>query len=155
MMRPLALVRISGACFDEEVCCTEEQLIRILRAIEEVTAPLYWHVADLSTLEPVIRDAGLDGGHPILVGSIVDMKRLVRGSAQLLSGVFLATTVCAPDAEFAGEFRTEDEPFRDIGRALLEIRAFDTSYFEIYGTNVDVVEELGQRFRVPLIGVSE
>lgn len=45
------------------------------------------------------------------------------------------------------KLETEDEPFRAINCSgvIMELRTFDTSYFEIYSENLKIIEKLAQR----------
>lgn len=47
---------------------------------------------------------------------------------------------------------TEDEPFRslDLNGVLIEIRAFDTSYFEIYSENKILMERLAELYNAKI-----
>lgn len=46
------------------------------------------------------------------------------------------------------ELETEDKPFRSIAcdGVFLEIRAFDTSYFEIYSEDKEIIEKISRHF---------
>ena len=47
-------------------------------------------------------------------------------------------------------FETDDESFRDIGDAIFEIRAFDTTLFEIYATDYDLISKIAEKFQVKI-----
>ena len=50
------------------------------------------------------------------------------------------------------ELETEDEPFRPINAngILIEIRAFDTTYFEIYSDNKELIIKISKIYNVKI-----
>jgi hypothetical protein len=50
------------------------------------------------------------------------------------------------------ELETEDEPFRSIDCAgvLIEIRAFDTTYFEIYSEGIELIKNISKIYNVDI-----
>ena len=79
------------------------------------------------------------------VGNTRDLIAICQHVDQFLSGVFFAFTKDVGD-QLNEEFETEDESFRDIGDAVLEIRAFDTTYFRIYTNDYDLVHKIAEKF---------
>jgi hypothetical protein len=45
---------------------------------------------------------------------------------------------------------TEGKPFDDLGAAKIEIRAFDTTYFEIYTNNRELIDPIAIYFGVEI-----
>lgn len=143
-MKPKLSLRLSPDCFgfDNRTICTGDQLKQLLL---ELTATLVWYGADITGLFPSSSILANSEQHcPQRLGNSLRLINLVEDIDQFFSGVFLGMA----SGDEAGELSlsTEDEEFRDIGNALIEIRAFDTSYFEIYSSDSNLIQRLKQKF---------
>jgi hypothetical protein len=68
----------------------------------------------------------------VKIGKAQELIQIASQIDQLFSGIFIAIPENIFDPDLNGEFDTEDDPTEDLGDAVIEIRAFDTSYFEVY-----------------------
>jgi hypothetical protein len=109
-----------------------------------------WYGADIEISGKLPFKLGLDGWIPKKIGDISNLIKLSQNVDQFLSGVFFALPKDIGKL-WNREFSTEDEPFRDIEDAILEIRAFDTTYFEIYSSNLEIIESLARYFSLEII----
>jgi hypothetical protein len=100
----------------------------------------------------------LSRGQKAVVGSLIyylrngaslsthELQRLCEQSDQFLSGIFLALPQGSPVPEEYHGMITEDEPTTDIGGAVAELRAMDTSYFELYFSNPEIRNVLQMKY---------
>ncbi|MBL8918550.1 MAG: hypothetical protein JNJ54_06785 [Myxococcaceae bacterium] len=129
-MRPLDRVRLGPEAFGSVACCLGEQLVALLRAIEELRPNLKWFVADAQTLGsfPVPRREPT----PMLIGDARALIQAAQEVDQFESGVFAGVPPAIARPAFrAGGLFTEDDEAADLGDAVVEVRAFDTSYWTI------------------------
>jgi hypothetical protein len=141
MTKPTYLVKIAG----KDVDCLGEQLVAILETIQPYLNGVIWYASDVlaTTKPPFILD--YKKFTPKRVGATTDMITVSHQVDQFLSGVFFALPNDEGD-QLNEEYGTEDEEFRDMRDAVLEIRAFDTSYFEIYANDFDLIHKISRGF---------
>lgn len=124
--------------------CLGKQLVSILEVLNPLFKPT-WYVADVEINGPMHFKFGLEGWIPKRLGNTLEVIKLAQGVDQFLSGVFFALPMDVGPT-WNREFATEDDLFRDLEEAILEIRAFDTSYFEIYTSDLQIIETLQKYF---------
>lgn len=122
-------------------CCLGIQLASI---VELLPGDWEWYSADV---DPV-NDTDLSESSVSLVGSSADLVQQVSRIDQLESGVFLAVANAGGPPRFRSEVLTDDPLDSDIGDALLEIRAFDTSYFDVIVRDRHCLRRLLDRYDV-------
>lgn len=149
--KPQGVIRLTGQQINNQlVSCTGPQLVKILQVLEEHTNNYDWFTADISTNNTPPSEF-IDGEEPYRVG---DTQRLIQLSLlvdQYFSGLFLAVPRGIEDPQWLGYFETESEPTTELGCAVLEIRAFDTSYFEIYCSELETLQALSRYFSLSKI----
>ena len=151
MAKAKVLTRIRGHQIDgQNVCCTGTQLISILKVLENPLAECSWYVVDISTNHPL---PGIFKAlhEPIRLGNTSTLIKACKRCDQFLTGIFLAVPDRVKHPTWSRIFDTLDEPFGDLGPAVLEIRAFDTTYFEIYSSDTESVQMLCDRFASQLV----
>jgi hypothetical protein len=145
-MRSHEIIHIGPEAFGSEVCCLGEQLVELVRTIAELHRDLKWYVADVQTIGLALtsrRDPV-----PSLIGDTEAVVQAAREVEQFENGVFLGV----PDSLDRPAFRhggiwTDDEDDADLGDALVEVRAFDTSYWLIATADTELATRVVQRFR--------
>ena len=135
------LVRITG----KDAACLTEQLVCILQTIEPFIKDVVWYIADLDADRTPPDILKYKECTPKRVGQTGDLILLSQKVHQFLSGVFLALPNDQGDL-LNCEYGTEERAFRDMGDAVLEIRAFDTSYYEFYSNNFDLIHKISRNF---------
>ena len=144
MTKPNYLIDVQ---WEGGVNCLGEQLIEILDFIELYPAikDAIWYASDLdsSPIPECIRKFG--DFIPKKVGNTRDLITICQHVDQFLSGIFLAFSKDVGD-HLNEEFGTEDKEFRDIGDAVLEIRAFDTTFLEVYTNDYNLVHKIAEKF---------
>ncbi|MDN3506643.1 MAG: hypothetical protein P0S96_05390 [Simkaniaceae bacterium] len=132
MFNPKYRKEITSEHFKEEFACTGAQLISVVESLKGRLSSHVWYGADL-------RGAGHGGLQRI--GADSELIEYCSKVDQFLSGVFLCIDSRYTSQNFQEiALETEDPPFRpiDCEGVLLEIRAFDTSYFEIYSEDQEL-----------------
>ncbi|MBI1927087.1 hypothetical protein HYR99_22945 [Candidatus Poribacteria bacterium] len=151
MAKAKALTRIRGHQIDgQPVCCTGTQLISILKVLENQLSECSWYVADISTNHPlpVIFQTNTE---PTRLGNTATVITACQQCDQFLTGIFLAVPDIVTHPRWSRIFETLDEPFGDVGPAVLEIRAFDTTFFEIYSSDKERLQTLCDKFASQLV----
>jgi len=131
---------------DKSAACLGSQLIELAHFFEQAAPFCTWHAADLDCYgNDHLRE--FSGYSLKKLGGYKELIQLSEHTVQFLSGVFIAANHSG-EMEKAIEVSTEDERFRpiDCDDVLIEIRAFDTSYFEVYSAFTPLLEELSNHF---------
>lgn len=143
----LYLLRINGRLIDgESVSCTGKQLRELLVQVEPWVRSCEWYILDVMANNSIDLLTYDTRGQQTLSGEA--LRDVCARVDQFLSGIFLAVPSGLSQPKLQLDVVTEDEPSSDIGDALLEIRAFDTSYFEIYTPLLELAERLHQLYKV-------
>lgn len=110
--------------------CLGWHIAEVVRAVSAARPSLTWYVADIQTSGyqfPV-------GGQaiPSFIGGADTLVTMALRVDQFESGVFVGV----PDNILYPQFRegglwTEDDELADLGDALIEIRAFDTTFISV------------------------
>lgn len=122
--------------------CSGEQLALLLCEIEKIKNNIVWFASDFSWKTGCIGE----NGHPEKLGSSDKTIDTLRSVEQFFSGVLLGFDANKLPVSFAKHRFTEDERFIDNQDAYVEIRLFDTSYFEVYFSEKGSITGLGKRF---------
>lgn len=150
MFNPSYKIVLMPKCFPEDnVICLGSQLITIVNVLKDFLPDHEWYGADVDAVGKDINKIDLKSFRLNYIGSDFSLIQYCSGIDQFIWGVF----VCADSNSFpknvqGQEVETEDEPFRSIPCTgiLLEIRAFDTSYFEIYSDNEKIIDLVHEKF---------
>lgn len=156
MFDPHYLIILDAEAFpSNEFLCLGTQLQSITEATQKLTKPLSWLAADVHAVSPVPKILGINSFKLKKVGNTNSLISACQNIHQFLSGVFLGTEnplqenrhliSCCMD--------TEDPQFRpcSIPGAVIEIRTFDTSYFEIYSENKILIESLSHTYGAKIV----
>ncbi len=125
--------------------CTGAQIAAVMRETEHLTGDLVWFVADAEQNSGMPLPLPIEGRTPMEVGVTAVATAFVETVDQFTAGVFLAVPQQRLPVSWH-EVRTEDEPYRDIGDAIIEIRAFDTSYLLLYAHDEKYLRAVAQSF---------
>lgn len=145
----LYLLRVAGEFIDQESSsCTGKQLKELINQVQPWVRGCVWHILDIKTNNAVDVPAS-DDGQEVKISTDV-LSDFCSRVDQFLSGILLAVPSDLSRPHLNLDAITEDEPSTDIGDALLEIRAFDTSYFEIYTPIPELAEKLHCLFGIEI-----
>jgi hypothetical protein len=144
---PRYCIRLKGIDISEnEISCTGKQFLTILEILSKNLNGCVWYGADIEVI-PFNSNWGLYRDRlPKLIGKLDQLINYSQNVEQFYSGVFLCVCADKDIYEWGGEFDTEDESYRGIGAAAVEIRAFDTTYFEIYSSDLSLITEVSNHF---------
>ncbi len=133
-MAPRFIVRIGARAFQgTRVACLGNDVASVLKAAGEVRHDLVWYAADVAALGPSMVSECRP--QPELIGQTSSVVQACLRVSQFTSGVFAGVPAGIPEPRFrAGGLWTEDSEDADIGDALVEVRAFDTTYIRSTGS---------------------
>ncbi len=147
MTKTSCFLKISGQEINASILsCTGEQLALIVDCLREKLSEYDWYSADVSTMSLNKQWEIYKGESPKLIGNSTKLIKLSEITDQFTSGVFLAANKKYRFVDFYNTYETEDKQFIDIEFCELEIRAFDTSYFEIYSIERKFIDVLAEKF---------
>lgn len=138
--------------FPEEAVCLGSQLKDIVKKLNGLIDAHIWLCADIDALSPIPKKLGIDSFQLQKIGNDYSLINLCENIDQFLSGVFIAVRENL-NLEYSSLYiDTEDEQFRSINLegVLIEIRAFDTSYFEIYSEDMLLIKKLAEIYNVKI-----
>ncbi len=153
MPQPIYLAKLTGWDINSQTTsCTGEQLVVILRNIELNAKDCKWFAADISLSSGKIpKDLKEDNEpYPVLMGETIELIELVSSIDQFTSGVFFALKSDVKPIFPSDPILTEDDRFRYIRDSVFEIRAFDTTYFEIYSARKEFLAWSWEVFHVEI-----
>lgn len=140
-------IRLSREYFQNEICCLGEQFAQLLTCIQQETAQLSWYVFDVFGSS----NQSLDTLFPrpyCEINSTVDLIKMVDEIVQFHSGVFIGI-----NKDKNVEWNIDRLPETEEGEGLqhpnaeIEIRPFDTTYFEIYGVDSNIENKILSCFK--------
>lgn len=149
----LDIIRITGKQIKgESICCTGAQLRELLDQISSWVNDCAWYLSDVK----------INNSAKICIAGELQKQRLSSEALsnlcsqvdQFLSGIFLAVPTKIVKPRLNSGILTEDEPSSDLGDAILEIRAFDTSYFELYTADDKLANYVVKLYQADLIKAS-
>jgi hypothetical protein len=109
---------------------------------------LCWYVADVQATGHQIPE--WQTSSPTRITDVADMLQLIEKIDQFEGGVFVGVPIAIVEPSFReGGLWTEDEEFADLGDAVIEIRAFDTSYVTVASTDAQVVRRIERSLYTP------
>ena len=144
LMRPSNIVHLGPDIFRSVTSCLGEQLVSLLRIIQEVHPDLKWYAADVDANGPLPVPRGEPT--PILIGDATALIEIAHRVNQFNSGVFVGVPSRIEKPTFrAGGLWTEDEDAAELGDATIEVRAFDWSYWSIATADPNLAQSIRQR----------
>ena len=144
-MKPRRVVHFYPKAFGSAVVGLPWQLAELVATIENVHPGLRWYVADAQTIGPF----PLSHREPraTLAGDSDALIRAIARVEQFESGVFAGVPGELDHPAFrSGGLWTEDEEKADLGDAIVEIRAFDTSCWSVGTNDAEILSSVVRRF---------
>lgn len=134
----------------DDFICLGSQLIYIVNSIKELLPRHVWYGADVDAVGRGWKKYNLNNIKLNVIGSDLQFIEYCSEIEQFIWGVFLCI-----DSNWLPEnieLETEDSPFRSIpcNGVLIEIRAFDTSYFELYSDNKVLMKKISKIYNVEI-----
>lgn len=154
MFEPKYLIRLDKKAFShDQVVCLGSQLKSIIKSLSELIEPHVWFGADVDAISPIPKKLGVDSFQLRKIGNSHSLINLCENIDQFLSGVFIAVKEKNQNFKCSDLcVETEDEQFRsfNLDGILIEIRAFDTSCFEVYSDNSILIEALSKIYKTKI-----
>jgi hypothetical protein len=143
--QPAFIRRFTAEDFQSDLCCLGEQLVELLSCIKK-TSHLSWYVFDAlgGCTQPVEDLFAKPMGYFENADELIEQ---VKHVVQFESGVFIGINPNTR-AEWNLEYLPETEEIEGLQHesAEIEIRAFDFSYFEVYGADKRIENDLNACF---------
>lgn len=144
-MQPRRVIHLKAASFGDRFVGLGSQLVKLLQVIESMQPELQWYGGDLEAVPTLSMKQ--EEPEPTLIGGTRDLVSIAHGVDQFLAGVFAGVIGSAQEPSFRDRgFWTEDDDDADLGDAIVEIRAFDTSYWIIGVAEERLAEAILSRF---------
>lgn len=155
MFEPKYLIRLDNKAFlPEQVVCLGSQLKSVIKNLSELIEAHVWFCADVDAISPIPKKLEINSGQLKKLGHNSSLINLCENIDQFLSGVFIAIIEKNENLKIPNlHIGTEDEQFRpleDLDGVLVEIRAFDTSYFELYSEDAILMKKLSKIYDVKI-----
>ena len=143
------VLRLSGEAVNgRRLCGLGSQLARIVTLASAVLGEVVWYGADVEIVGNSSLASLISSPAPYPVGQSRQLVAFAESVDQFLRGVFLAVKVEKSHPQFRSYVDTEDPVDADLGDAILEVRAFDTTCFEMLTKDKGVADSLAQAFGV-------
>ena len=134
----------------DKVVCLGSQMISIINFLKHILEPHTWYGADIDAFGKGVKKFTLDPKYIKKIGTDASLIKICSEIDQFLSGLFFAIqNKYSVQKSIALNISTEDEPFRplNIEGILIEIRTFDTSYFEFFSEDEIIIKKLSNKFK--------
>ena len=150
MFNPKYRVLLTSKGFpSDNAICLGTQLISIITFLKDFLPKHIWYGADVDAVGKGSTKIDVNDIQLNLIGTDLEFIQYCSEIDQFIWGVFLCVDRDYSLQNIQGvQLETEDESFRPISceGVFLEIRAFDTSYFEIYSGKVGIIDEISKKF---------
>lgn len=142
----VSTITLSGEQINgDRICCTGDQLATVLKGLKPLLKDEQWFITDIAANHVFTLARTPTESNVVNIGGIEDLIHFALQIDQFLSGIFLAVPSHL-HPNWNRSFDTEGEPTNDLGDAILEIRAFDTSYFELHTSTPQLLDVLHASF---------
>lgn len=145
--KPTFILRLSGEQFRSEIVCLGKQLVQILACIQDETSNFTWVAFDVfgSSNQPS------EVLFPKPYSEILSTDELILKAKEIVqfhSGVFIGIRKGSKEIEWEIDILPETEESEGLQHpeAEIEIRPFDTSYFEIFGMDIAIGNKIKSSF---------
>jgi hypothetical protein len=154
MFNPKFRVTVTSDSFpQDEVICLGTQLISIIISIKNVLPEHIWYGADVDAFGKSRIKYNLNDTQLNIIGTDLQFIEYCYEIDQFIWGVFLCINKNFLPQNIQGvELSTEDESFRPIAcdGVLIEIRAFDTTFFEIYSEDKNLISKISKIYNIEI-----
>lgn len=135
--------------YPSTVICSGSQLISIINFLETKLPPHTWYSIDIDAIGSKGQPYNPESNIIKKIGTSSSLKKICTEVDQFLSGVFFAIDNAKNYESISIEVNTEEKPFRilNIEGVFLEIRAFDTSFFDFFSEDAQILKELCTHFK--------
>ncbi len=150
MFKPKYRLLITKKSFPlDEFSCLGTQLVSIVSFLKELLSEHVWYRASVDAIGNGSREFNANDFKLTRIGTDQEITKYCSEIDQFIWGVFLCINSNIPSESIQEiEVEAEDKPFRPIAcdGIILEIRAFDTSFFTIYSEDENIINSLSEKF---------
>jgi len=154
MFNPKYRILLTSKYFPEDgVVGLGTQLISIINTIESYLTPHLWYGADVEAVGKGATKHGLNNIQLRGIGTDLQFIEYCSEIEQFIWGVFLCIDKNFSSQNIQGiELETEDKSFRSRNAKgiLIEIRAFDTTYFCIYTEKIELITKISEIYNIEI-----
>jgi hypothetical protein len=154
MFKPKYRILLSSKCFPpDKFICLGKQLISIVNFIKNLLPQHIWYGADVEAVGKGAQNCNLNSVKLNAIGTDSQFIEYCSGIEQFIWGEFLCVDSNYLSQNITNvELETEDESFRPINcdGVLVEIRTFDTTFFEIYFESIELVDKISKTYNVDI-----
>ncbi len=152
MFNPKYRVLLTSKCFPEnKFICLGRQLISLINLLGNFLPNHTWYGADVDAIGKGAMKHNLNNPQLSMIGTDSEFIKYCTNIQQFIWGVFVCIDSHISTQKIqATKLETEEEPFRPIScdGVLIEIRAFDTTFFDIYSENLQFIQQLSNIYDV-------
>lgn len=125
-----------------EFWCMGNRIIDIINIVKKWGKNYHWYIGDIITNQWYVNERIKDATY--YIGESDNLLSLIQPDIQYIWGVFVAT-----EKKLTTTFTlfAENNKEMQIRESVLELRAFDSSYFEIYTTEHAIYARLEKHFK--------
>jgi len=139
-------IKLKPKMISSDLCGTKEQLDIIINLINQFNSKIVWYLADLETIPDGWID--LKSNHiPYFIGSTNDLINKLNNKYQNIFAIFICFNEQPKNKDWTRSYWSEDNEVPDLQGALLGIRPFDTSYYDIYSNNLKIMQFISKNFK--------
>lgn len=157
MFNPKYRILLMNKCFPrDKVVGLGTQLISIVNSIKDFLPQHIWYGANVEAVGKGAKKYNLNNIQLNVIGTDLQLIEYCSEIEQFIWGVFLCIDGNFSSQNIQGiELETEDKPFRSINcdGVLIEIRAFDTTYFGIYSEDVKLMKKISKIYNLEIENV--
>lgn len=154
MFNPKYRILLTSKCFPgDKAVCLGTQLISAINSIKVFLPSHIWYGADVEAVGKGAMKHQLNDIQLNAIGFDLQFIEYCSTIEQFIWGVFVCVDSNFSSQNIRGvELETEDEAFRSIAcdGVQIELRAFDTSYFEIYSEEINLLTKIANLYDVKI-----
>ena len=151
-MRPVLSLHFGSEFFSGSVtACQGVHIAEVIRLVGAMQPELRWYVADVRTTGCKLPFESTS--FPLYIGDTDALINMTLCVEQFESGVFAAVPHSVAHPCFRnGGLWTEDDDLADLGDAVVEIRAFDTTYVSVASGDAELLDVIKDAIAAGLRG---
>jgi hypothetical protein len=152
MFNPKYRILIRSKCFPEdEVIGLGMQMVSIINFVKNQIPSHIWYAGDVDAVWINAQKETFSNIQLTRIGTDLQFIDYCSGIQQFIWGVFVCIDQKYSSQNIIGiELETEDKPFRsiDCNGIVIEIRAFDTTYFGIYAEDLELITTISKQYGI-------
>ncbi len=154
MFVPKYRILLMSTCFPQDkAVCLGSQLISIVNNIKGLLPQHMWYGADIVAVGKGSKKNSFNEIQLKIIGTDSELIEFCSEIEQFIWGEFVCmdSKLTFQDMQDI-KLETEDAPFRPINCSgiLIEIRTFDTTFFEIYSQDIELIKKIAIMYEIDI-----